>query len=229
MPDPLHQRKKKTQWVERLGDVVLVEVGVAKKSSCGVVVVNQPTQQGKYRNERNCGIVETSSTAIAMRQDFPESECHRRDYGRFFAQDSQTKGKLCGPHSAFDIKPDSPKRKRSSHKIGMRQRALHKKDWVHGRGDCCGHCNAKAYKFSCEQEDIRQGKGRQEQHSHARHGGLPSADGEPQCKVSSGKWRMAGIKRGLGDERVRMGEVVRGRDVKAGFIPEKGKPQQRRM
>ena len=40
---------------------------------------------------------------------------------------------------------------------------------------------------------------------------------------------MAGIKRGLGDQRVRMREIVSGRNVEAGFIPEEGKPQQRRV
>ena len=40
---------------------------------------------------------------------------------------------------------------------------------------------------------------------------------------------MSRIKRGLGDERVRMRKVIGGRNVEAGFIPEKGKPQQRRV
>jgi hypothetical protein len=40
---------------------------------------------------------------------------------------------------------------------------------------------------------------------------------------------MPRIERGLGDERVRMREVVRSRNVKAGFIPEEGKPQQWRV
>ena len=38
---------------------------------------------------------------------------------------------------------------------------------------------------------------------------------------------MSGIERGLGDERVRMDEIIRCRNVETGFIPEKWKPQQR--
>ena len=40
---------------------------------------------------------------------------------------------------------------------------------------------------------------------------------------------MSRIKRGLGNQRVRMREVVRGRNVEAGFVPEEGKPQQWRV
>ena len=40
---------------------------------------------------------------------------------------------------------------------------------------------------------------------------------------------MAGIKRGPGDQSVRMHEIVRGRNVETGFVPEKGKAQQRRV
>src|SRR5205807_3777659 len=140
-----------------------------------------------------------------------------------------TKGKLGGPHTMFDVEPDSPERECSSHKIGMRQRTLHKKDWVNSRGDGCGNSNASTYEPSCQHENIGQGKGCQEQHRNARHGGLPSADGEPQCKVSRGKWRMARVKRGLGDQSVRMPEIVSGRNVEAGFVPEKRKPKQRRV
>lgn len=111
----------------------------------------------------------------------------------------------------------------------MRQGTLHKKDWVHGRGNGRGHSNARADEPSCQQKDIREGKGGEQQHGHARHGGFPSADGEPQCKVSRGKWRMSGIKRGLGDESVSMRQIVCGRNIEPGFIPEEGKPQERRV
>jgi hypothetical protein len=40
---------------------------------------------------------------------------------------------------------------------------------------------------------------------------------------------MPRIERGLGDERVRVREVVRSRNVEAGFIPKEGKPQQWRV
>ena len=40
---------------------------------------------------------------------------------------------------------------------------------------------------------------------------------------------MSRIKRGFGDQRVRMRKVVGGRNVEAGFIPEEGKPQEWRV
>ena len=40
---------------------------------------------------------------------------------------------------------------------------------------------------------------------------------------------MARIKRGPGDQSVRMHEIVSGGNVETGFVPEKGKAQQRRV
>ena len=40
---------------------------------------------------------------------------------------------------------------------------------------------------------------------------------------------MSGIERGPGDYRVGVNQVLRGRDVEAGFIPEKREAQQRRV
>src|SRR5579864_2534405 len=132
MPDPLNQREKEPQRVEGLGHVVLIEIGIAKKSPRGVMVISQPGKQGKNWNKSNRSTLESGSyAAIAMRKSFPKRECQRCDDRSLFAQNSQAKSKLRGPDAAFDVKPDSPKRKCSSHKIGMRQRALHKKDWVH--------------------------------------------------------------------------------------------------
>ena len=230
MPDALNQREKKTQWIERLRYVVFVKIGVAKKSSSNGMVIKQPSQQGKNWNERSRSALDpTLITAVSVRQHFPKRKCQRRDYGGLFAQDSQAKCKLAGPHTLFDIKPNSPECKCGCHEIGMSQRTLHKKDWVNSSGNRGRHRHASSYQPSCEQKNIRQGKGRQEKHRDARYSGLQSADGEPQCKVSCGKWRMPRIERRLGDERVRMREVVRSRNVEAGFIPKKGKPQEWRV
>ena len=40
---------------------------------------------------------------------------------------------------------------------------------------------------------------------------------------------MSCIKRGLSDQSVRMRQIVSGRNVEAGFVPEEGQPQQRRV
>ena len=40
---------------------------------------------------------------------------------------------------------------------------------------------------------------------------------------------MSRIKRGLGDQRVRMRQIVSGRNIEAGFVPEEGKPQEWRV
>src|SRR6185503_3023065 len=107
------------------------------------MVIKQPNEQGKNWNERNCSALEPASyAAIAMRENLPDRKCQRRYYGSLFAQDSQAKGKLAGPQSAFDVKPNSPERECSSHKIGVRQGALHKKDWVNSSGDSRGYGNA---------------------------------------------------------------------------------------
>src|SRR5579871_3180408 len=230
MPNALHQREKKTQRVKRLSHVVLVEIGIAKKSSSDVMVIKQPGNQGKNWNQGNHSALEAASTAvIATRQDFPKRECKRRDHRSLFAQDGQAKGKLAGPYSVFDIKPDSPKRKCGSHEIGMRQRTLHKKDWVNGSGDGCGYSNASTHESSREQKYICQGKRRKQKHGYPRYGWFPAADSEPQCKICRGKWRMSRIKRGLGNQSVRMREIVSGRNIEAGFVPEEGKPQERRV
>src|SRR5580765_3467744 len=105
----------------------------------------------------------------------------------------------------------------------MCQRTLHKKDWVNSSSNSRGNSYPNSDEPSREHKHIGQGKGRQQEHGHARGSRLPSANGEPQCKVRCGKWRMASIKRGPGDQRMRMHEIVSGRNVEAGFVPEKGK------
>src|ERR1051326_5780768 len=143
MPDTLHQRKQETQRAECLGHVVLVEIGVAKKSSGSVMVVSQPDQQRHNGNQRNRSALESvATTVILMRQDFPQRKCQRSDDSSLFAQDSQTKSKLAWPDAPLNVKADSPERKRGSSKIGMRQGALHKKDRIHGCGNGCGNSHA---------------------------------------------------------------------------------------
>src|ERR1700730_2804926 len=132
MPKPLNQRQHETQRVERLSYVVLVEIGIAKKSSGGVMVVEQPGQQRKNWNARNRGPLNTASTLGLRLQQFPKSKCQRRYYRSLFAQDSEAKGELAGPNAPLNIKPDAPKGECGSHKIGMGQRTLYKKDWEYG-------------------------------------------------------------------------------------------------
>src|ERR1051326_8986401 len=180
MPDALHQCQKKTQWAERLRHVVLVKIGVAKKSSGSVMVVSQPDQQRHNGNQRNRSALESvATTVIVMRQDFPKCKCQRSDDSSLFAQDSQTKSKLAWPDAPLNVKADSPERKRGSSKIGMRQGALHKKDRIHGCGNGCGNSHAGTREPSREHEDVRESERSQKQHGYARYSGFPSTDGEP--------------------------------------------------
>jgi hypothetical protein len=83
-----------------------------------------------------------AAAGVAQLQDFPKRECQRRNDGCFLAQDRQAKSKLAGPHASFNVKPDSPKRKRGCREVCMSQRTLHKEDRVHCGGDGSGHGNA---------------------------------------------------------------------------------------
>src|ERR1700739_2173307 len=184
MPDALHQRKQATQRTQRLSHVVLVEIGIAKKAPCGMVMVEQPNQQGKNWDQRNRSALESvSTTVIAMRQDFPKRKCQRRDDGSLFAQDGQTKSKLAWPDAPLNIKSGSPERKSGSRKVGMSQGTLHKEDWIHGCGNSCGNSNASTGEPFRQQKDISQRKCCQKQHRDSRHSGFPSAEHEPQRKV----------------------------------------------
>src|ERR1700704_950946 len=62
VPCPLYQSEKETQRTERLRYVVLVEIGIAKKSSGGVMVVKQPCQQWQNWNACNRHSLNAAST-----------------------------------------------------------------------------------------------------------------------------------------------------------------------
>src|SRR6478609_7637195 len=129
MPDSLRQRQHKTQRAERLRHVVLVKIGVAKKSSGSVMVVSQPAQQRHNGNQRQRGAMKPASLVLIARvQDFPKRKSQRRDDCSFLAQDGQAKSKLAGQNAPLNVKPDAPERKSGSRKIGMSQRTLHKED-----------------------------------------------------------------------------------------------------
>src|SRR5262249_36287209 len=108
-PQPQAYSHDEAQRVESLNPVVRVKLRAAEEASGGVVMVEEPGNQGQKRREPNSDTQNPGLEIFFARGiNLPQGECQWRDGRRFLAQYSEGERDLAGPNAAVDGHSDTP-------------------------------------------------------------------------------------------------------------------------